>query len=79
MEMFDHLHKQGNTIVLITHDPNIARHAKPLDLAHGFQQHHRVAGEARDRLRQDNVDLSLARSNHHRLEARALLLAAGDA
>ncbi len=24
MEMFDHLHKQGNTIVLITHDPNIA-------------------------------------------------------
>ncbi len=28
MEMFDHLHKQGNTIVLITHDPNIARHAQ---------------------------------------------------
>lgn len=28
MELFDRLHSQGNTIVLVTHDQNIASHAK---------------------------------------------------
>ena len=28
MEMFHQLHKQGNTIVLITHDNDVARQAK---------------------------------------------------
>lgn len=28
MELFDRLHREGNTIVLVTHDPNIAHHAK---------------------------------------------------
>lgn len=28
MELFDRLHYEGNTIVLVTHDPNIAHHAK---------------------------------------------------
>jgi putative ABC transport system ATP-binding protein len=28
MELFDELHREGNTIVLVTHDPNIAMYAK---------------------------------------------------
>uniref|UniRef100_A0A7V0Z7Z8 ABC transporter ATP-binding protein n=1 Tax=candidate division WOR-3 bacterium TaxID=2052148 RepID=A0A7V0Z7Z8_UNCW3 len=28
MELFDELHREGNTIVLVTHDPNIAVYAK---------------------------------------------------
>lgn len=28
MELFDRLHSEGHTIVLVTHDPNIAQHAK---------------------------------------------------
>ncbi|MGB9720879.1 MAG: ABC transporter ATP-binding protein [bacterium] len=28
MEIFDRLHKEGHTVVLVTHDPNIAAHAK---------------------------------------------------
>ncbi len=28
MELFDELHREGNTIVLVTHDPNIAAYAK---------------------------------------------------
>ncbi|MEO0124606.1 MAG: ABC transporter ATP-binding protein [candidate division WOR-3 bacterium] len=28
MDMFDKLHNEGRTVVLVTHDPNIAKHAK---------------------------------------------------
>jgi putative ABC transport system ATP-binding protein len=36
MEMFDRLHKEGNTIVLITHDVNVASHARrPLHIVDG--------------------------------------------
>ncbi len=28
MELFDNLHSEGHTVVLVTHDPNIAAHAK---------------------------------------------------
>lgn len=28
MELFDRLHSEGHTVVLVTHDPNIAQHAK---------------------------------------------------
>ncbi|MEO0135939.1 MAG: ABC transporter ATP-binding protein [candidate division WOR-3 bacterium] len=28
MELFDELHKEGHTVVLVTHDPNIAQHAQ---------------------------------------------------
>ncbi len=28
MELFDELHGQGNTILLVTHEPDIARHAE---------------------------------------------------
>jgi putative ABC transport system ATP-binding protein len=27
MELFENLHRQGNTIVLVTHEPEIAEHA----------------------------------------------------
>jgi putative ABC transport system ATP-binding protein len=30
MEIFDRLHEQGKTVVLITHDEHIAKHAKRL-------------------------------------------------
>ncbi|MEO0205734.1 MAG: ABC transporter ATP-binding protein, partial [candidate division WOR-3 bacterium] len=28
MELFDRLHKEGHTVVIVTHDPNIAQHAR---------------------------------------------------
>jgi len=28
MRLFDQLHQQGNTIILVTHEPDIARHAR---------------------------------------------------
>jgi len=28
MRLFDHLHQQGNTIILVTHEPEIAQHAR---------------------------------------------------
>lgn len=30
MDLFDRLHKEGNTIILVTHEPDIARHAKKI-------------------------------------------------
>ena len=28
MQLFDDIHRQGNTVILVTHDPGIARHAE---------------------------------------------------
>ncbi len=41
MEIFDRLHSEGHTVVIVTHDPNIAQHAKRvIKLIDG-----RIAGE----------------------------------
>jgi putative ABC transport system ATP-binding protein len=28
MQLFDDIHRKGNTVILVTHDPGIARHAE---------------------------------------------------
>ncbi|MFQ5583481.1 MAG: ABC transporter ATP-binding protein [Calditrichia bacterium] len=49
MEIFDHLHQQGNTIILVTHEDFIAAHAhRSIHLKDGkieYEKHHQSAEE----------------------------------
>ncbi|MBI1746981.1 MAG: ATP-binding cassette domain-containing protein [Acidobacteria bacterium] len=57
MEIFDKLHAQGRTIILVTHDPEIGRHAdRRIELHHGLLTDVTLTGEQQDELHDDILE-----------------------